>query len=57
MLVLVIGLVDWARPARLVRGLVLSARERNYVRAARGFGAAISTWSGGTSRPRPSACS
>ena len=39
MLVLVIGLVDWARPARLVRGLVLSERERNYVRAARGFGA------------------
>jgi peptide/nickel transport system permease protein len=37
--VLVIGLVDWARPARLVRGLVLSARERNYVLAARGFGA------------------
>lgn len=39
MLVLVIGLVDWARPARLVRGVVLSARERNYVTAARGFGA------------------
>jgi len=39
MMVLVIGLVDWARPARLVRGVVLSARERNYVRAARGFGA------------------
>ena len=39
MVVLVIGLVDWARPARLVRGLVLSARERNYVLAARGFGA------------------
>ncbi len=39
MLVLVIGLVDWARPARLVRGIVMSARERNYVRAARGFGA------------------
>jgi peptide/nickel transport system permease protein len=38
-LVLVIGLVDWARPARLVRGVVLSARERNYVLAARGFGA------------------
>jgi peptide/nickel transport system permease protein len=38
-IVLVIGLVDWARPARLVRGLVLSARERNYVLAARGFGA------------------
>ena len=38
-IVLVIGLVDWARPARLIRGLVLSARERNYVLAARGFGA------------------
>ena len=31
--------MDWARPARLVRGVVLSARERNYVLAARGFGA------------------
>ena len=39
MIVLVIGLVDCARPARLVRGVVLSARERNYVLAARGFGA------------------
>jgi len=39
LLVLVIGLVDWARPARLIRGLVLSARERSYVLAARGFGA------------------
>jgi peptide/nickel transport system permease protein len=39
LLVLVIGLVDWARPARLFRGVVLSARERNYVLAARGFGA------------------
>jgi peptide/nickel transport system permease protein len=39
LLVLVIGLVDWARPARLVRGTVLSARERNYVLAGRGFGA------------------
>ena len=39
MIVLVIGLVDWARPARLVRGIVLSARERSYVLAARGFGA------------------
>ena len=35
----VIGLVGWGRPARLVRGVVLSARERNYVLAARGFGA------------------
>ena len=39
MIVAVIGLVDWARPARLVRGLVLSARERGFVLAARGFGA------------------
>jgi len=38
-LVVVIGTVGWARPARLVRGVVLSARERNYVHAARGFGA------------------
>jgi peptide/nickel transport system permease protein len=35
----VIGLIGWARPARLVRGLVLSSRNRNYVLAARGFGA------------------
>jgi peptide/nickel transport system permease protein len=33
-----IGLIGWARPARLVRGVVLSARRRNYVLAARGFG-------------------
>jgi peptide/nickel transport system permease protein len=35
----VIGLIGWTRPARLVRGLVLSSRNRNYVLAARGFGA------------------
>jgi peptide/nickel transport system permease protein len=35
----VIGSIGWARPARLVRGLVLSSRNRNYVLAARGFGA------------------
>ena len=35
----VIGLIGWARPARLVRGVVLTARGRNYVAAARGFGA------------------
>jgi peptide/nickel transport system permease protein len=35
----VVGLVGWARPARLVRGVVLSAKERDFVRAARGFGA------------------
>jgi peptide/nickel transport system permease protein len=39
LLVAVIAVVDWARPARLVRGVVLSARERPYVMAARGFGA------------------
>ncbi len=35
----VIGVVGWARPARLFRGIVLSAKEREYVYAARGFGA------------------
>jgi peptide/nickel transport system permease protein len=39
LLVVLIAVVDWARPARLVRGVVLSARERHYVLAARGFGA------------------
>src|SRR6266436_6487668 len=39
LIILVIGAVGWARPARLVRGVVLSARERDFVRAARGFGA------------------
>jgi peptide/nickel transport system permease protein len=39
LLVAVIGLVGWARPARLVRGIVLSAKERNYVLAAANFGA------------------
>lgn len=35
----VIGLLNWGQPARLVRGVVLSGRERNFVQAARGFGA------------------
>jgi len=39
LLICVIGLIGWARPARLIRGVVLSARNRNYVHAARGFGA------------------
>lgn len=39
LVVAVTGLIGWARPARLIRGMVLSARERNYVLAARGFGA------------------
>lgn len=39
LIIAVIGAVGWARPARLVRGVVLSAKERDFVRAARGFGA------------------
>ena len=39
LLIGVIGLVGWAKPARLIRGVVLSAKERNFVLAARGFGA------------------
>jgi peptide/nickel transport system permease protein len=35
----VIGVMGWARPARLIRGVVLSAKERPFVTAARGFGA------------------
>jgi peptide/nickel transport system permease protein len=39
LLVAVMGLIGWARPARLIRGVALSAKERNFVLAARGFGA------------------
>jgi len=39
LVVAVIGAVGWGRPARLIRGVVLSGRERNFVLAARGFGA------------------
>lgn len=39
LIISVIGLIGWARPARLLRGVVLSARNRNYVLAAKGFGA------------------
>jgi peptide/nickel transport system permease protein len=39
MLVAVLGIVGWARPSRMVRGIVLSAKERAYVLAAEGFGA------------------
>jgi peptide/nickel transport system permease protein len=38
LLIAVIGLVGWARPARMIRGIVLSTRERHYVLAARLFG-------------------
>lgn len=39
LLVCVIGLIGWASPARILRGVVLSSRTQNYVVAARGFGA------------------
>ncbi|MFZ0285208.1 MAG: ABC transporter permease, partial [Terriglobales bacterium] len=39
LLIAVIGTIGWARPARLVRGVVLSAKSRSYVVASRGFGA------------------
>jgi peptide/nickel transport system permease protein len=35
----VLGIAGWARPARLIRGAVLSVKEREYVTAARAFGA------------------
>ena len=38
LLIAVIGSVGWARPARLIRGVVLSGKERHYVLAARLFG-------------------
>jgi peptide/nickel transport system permease protein len=38
LLIAVIGSVGWARPARLLRGVVLSGKERQYVLAARIFG-------------------
>jgi peptide/nickel transport system permease protein len=39
LVIAVLAAVGWARPARLVRGVVLSVKERDFVRAARGFGA------------------
>jgi peptide/nickel transport system permease protein len=39
LVVVVLAVVGWARPARLIRGVVLSAKQRDFVRAARGFGA------------------
>lgn len=38
LLVGILGLIGWTRPARLIRGAVLSAKERNFVLASRGFG-------------------
>ncbi len=39
LLIGIMGLTGWARPSRLIRGVVLSAKQRDYVRAAHGFGA------------------
>ena len=39
LLIAVIGVSGWARSARLIRGVVLSAKERTHLLAARGFGA------------------
>jgi peptide/nickel transport system permease protein len=39
LVVVVLATVGWARPARLVRGVVMSVKQRDFVRAARGFGA------------------
>jgi peptide/nickel transport system permease protein len=39
LLIAIIGVVGWARPARMVRGIVLSAKEHNFVTAARAMGA------------------
>jgi peptide/nickel transport system permease protein len=39
LLVGVIGTIGWAKPARLVRGVVLSVKNRKFVLASRGFGA------------------
>lgn len=41
-IVCILGLIGWARPARLIRGTVLSAVEREYVLMSRSFGASDS---------------
>lgn len=38
LLLLLVGVLAWPRPARLVRGVVLAEREAPYVLASRGFG-------------------
>lgn len=37
--IVLISLIGWVAPARMARGVVLTARERDFVKAARGFGA------------------
>jgi peptide/nickel transport system permease protein len=39
MLIAVVGVAGWAKPTRLIRGMVLSVRERPYVYVARSLGA------------------
>jgi peptide/nickel transport system permease protein len=39
LLLLLVGVLAWPRPARLVRGVVMAEREMPYVLASRGFGA------------------
>jgi peptide/nickel transport system permease protein len=39
LMIVIIGGIGWVRPARLIRAVVLSARESDFVLAARGFGA------------------
>ena len=52
--VLVIGLVIWARPARIVRSQVLSIRQRGFVEASRSMGAGLSRCFRSWSATRPS---
>ena len=40
-IVLLIAVINWARPARLARGLVLSISRKGYVEAAHGFGVPV----------------
>jgi peptide/nickel transport system permease protein len=40
--ILVIGVIGWARPARLIRGVVLSVKQGKHLLAARSFGASDS---------------
>jgi peptide/nickel transport system permease protein len=37
-IIALLGLLGWARPARLTRGIVMSAKQRDYVLASSGFG-------------------
>ena len=39
LLIMILGVIGWARPARLIRGVVLVAKSQEYILAARGFGA------------------